>query len=137
MRLRERLEDLEVGLMGNRLSLFGNTFMIGGLANYIYGGSIEQQILGLTGASFGFCFSGPSFCGISTLRAYRATKKHIELMGRIDDRFVEGLLGVFSNNPIYGYCQLQGAYLAARKYGLGREFREIKKRVSRNKIPNF
>jgi len=51
---------------------------------------------------------------------------------------VISLDGMFAANARFlGYCQIQGLYLAARKYRQLKTFNEVKKEASKNIFPNF
>lgn len=65
-------------------------------------------------------------------------EKHINRFGELRPRFLKRLIeSKVERNPIIGYCQLQGDYLAAREYNQLEVFNEVKKKYSKNVIPNF
>ena len=78
-----------------------------------------------------------------TNKVYRKTctslKKSIEL-GKdphIDERYFLQAIDCYERSCAIGYCELQWMYLAAKEYWLEDEFFELKRRLAKNKIPNF
>ncbi len=85
----------------------------------------------------GGCAASVTAFGESTRRFYEETKEHITQRGKLEPRYMRKLIERSENGSLIGYCQLQGAYLAAREANQLEVFNEIKKQYSNNKLPNF
>ncbi len=133
MTLTDFVNELYVGLAGNRVDLVGKI----GFAGCICGAAITgfpEWILPLP------LFAGImaySYFGMSTLKYYKRTATHIKKFGELDRRFAETLIKETENQKFTGYCQLQGMYLAATRYGQLDAFYKAKSAISNNVIPNF
>lgn len=55
----------------------------------------------------------------------------------IPERFFIEAMDWYENWIAIGYCELQWMYLAAKEFGLEKEFFELKAKLTKNKIPNF
>jgi hypothetical protein len=139
MKLRNALDNLEVRLIGNRVFALGASLFSGGIiACVISGPSINRDNDLMYGAAvaIGGVMMGFNTFGSSTYKSYKKTLKHIELCGEIrPDFFIEYLK--YDNGRFIGYCQLQGMYLAARKYGKLESFFQNKRENTTNCVPNF
>jgi len=131
MNLKEKVEDLYVALVGNKLTLAGNTIGFAGL----YG---AQTNLAAVTALIGFGVSAVTSCGIATVEYYRRTEDLIKRRGRLDPRTVElWIEHTTLNGAVLGYCQQQGIYLAAKKYDQLETFTKVREKCSKVKIPHF
>jgi hypothetical protein len=137
--LTEKINNLAVGLFGNRVSALGLGIMI---ASHFYPApnSIEHPVItglyGITSTAGIMMYFYTGF-GLPTLRIYKRTKQHIRDWKKLDHDFFIAYLGGDVRKPFTGYCQLQGMYLAARDTGHLEEFRELKRKYSKNLLPNF
>ena len=80
---------------------------------------------------------GVTSMGLGTLRAYYRTRKHISNHGLLDLRFVENIINGDTPGKYPGYCDIQGAYLAARDYNQLDIFNRVNHTHSKKGIPNF
>ena len=80
-----------------------------------------------------------TFMGTTTLRAYKRTKKFIERTGGVNGYFFQQNLDKDDGGlgKTFGYCSLQGMYLAMKEEGLTKEFKTLKVKHSKVKLPNF
>lgn len=144
-KLTDKLREVYVGALGNRATVAGRACLVAGMGAHFYSellpsSSVSAGLLRSSSLCLGwawFALEGLTLGGMSTLKNYKAMRDKIRKTGRLDEEPIEAILGDEKNNCIYGYCQLQGAYFAARGEGRLKEFREIKKKVSRNTILNF
>ncbi len=132
MDLSDIVEQAYVGLVGNRLNLLAKVGLL--ISAYTFDSSAGQQWWeALMYASAGLM--GATVFGCSTLEHYVSARDQIRHYGRLDDRYARTLMeknkGCFS-----GYCQIQGLYLAAKKYSQLEVFMRAKKAYSKNVIPN-
>lgn len=139
MSLAEKVENLYVRLIGNKitaaatLSLLGSTYLSldgenGYLLSTFFGTVNGVAILSLLATK----------CSAGTLHFYHRTEQHIEKYGLLKPRVVELWMTEFTENmPELGYCQQQGIYLAARKHGQLDAFYEAKEKISKVRIPHF
>ncbi|MEK6899779.1 MAG: hypothetical protein AABX05_01515 [Nanoarchaeota archaeon] len=151
MTLTKKVENAYVSYVGNRVTFAGNLMMGAGFYNlsfYFYdrvlnhapasGSSAMMFILGHALFFTGISAMGNTLCGEGTLTYYQRTKEHIQRKGSLDQRMIELWITQTTENQKYlGYCQLQGMYLAAKKYKQLEPFYKAKRKVSRNKVPNF
>jgi len=138
MSLTEKVENLYIRLIGNRLVLAASLSLAS--STYV---CIEAD-----DANFRFGTSGIAIyaalalmlkkCGGGTLQFYRRTEESIQKYGRLKPRVVElWMVHKTENAPQVGYCQQQGIYLAAKKHGQLDAFYEAKDKVSEVRIPHF
>ncbi|MBR9704526.1 hypothetical protein GOV12_03885 [Candidatus Pacearchaeota archaeon] len=78
-----------------------------------------------------------TLAGVSTKKYYDKTLKHINLRGELTQEFVTTIINGSDNRWTWGYCQLQGVYLAAKQSGELDTFYKVMKEHSKNLIPNF
>jgi hypothetical protein len=140
MTLTDKLKAVKVGLIGNRIDLLGKLLMLGGAYCGIDGaidGSIIEMGTAVAALTTGFEFSRQTEFGSMTKYIYERTKKHIQEFGKIDERFASCILSGDCEEKLYGYCELQGMYLAAKECGQLATFTKQKKNYSGVAIPNF
>lgn len=133
MKLTEIVDQLYVGLMGDRVNLASKIT----LAASTYGLIKYKDPLLLIPTGLGLIAFGYTTEGLGTLKYYNRTSKHIKQFGKLDSEFAKTLIEGTGNRKFTGYCQIQGMYLAAKKYGQLGAFYEAKKKYSKNIIPNF
>jgi hypothetical protein len=140
--LKERLDNLEVMVFGNRINAIGASLILGFLAKnnrfllpeYR---SFTDFFYELASGVTGFALCTATRGGIGTYNVYKRVKKHIEKHGHPDPRFLRKAMALdIYPFPFTGYCQIQGTYLACRNAGFLEDFYKIRKE-SRNIIPNF
>lgn len=141
MTLKEKLQNAETYLVGNRVACLGAALLAGGqLAIYIGGRTdpLTEVVQGLATIA-GSLFTVSTRLGFSTMKTYRDTKNHLKKFNSIDRRFFETEIGPDKDKNLAGYCPLQGMYLACRdaKPELLPEFYRLKKEKTKNIIPNF
>ncbi len=146
---KDKVLNLEAGLIGNRFAALGNSIMFGyygAFANEFWkvseyhDFSAINSTMGFLGLTFaGAAISGYNAGGWSTKKIYNKTKKHVKRFGKIDERFFRVCLGDDSRKKLTGYCQLQGMYLACRDYAPEclSEFYDLKTKHTKNMVPNF
>jgi len=136
--LKDKLKNLGVSLIGNRVTALGIGMSLGSIGYLLTPDSESHLTQGICSLSYTLgtilCFE--TFFGSRTAYFYNFTKKHIANKGRIDERFVERVLNPKECGRLYGYCEQQGVYLALRDAGMKEDFKFVKER-SRNIIPNF
>jgi len=84
------------------------------------------------------------FSTVVILSVGRTTSKHYDMFlkripeheGINEDEFLIAV-SKYKEGKIFGYCEQQGIYLAAKKLGYEKEFFELKKKHTKNLIPNF
>jgi len=152
--LRQRIRELESAVIGNRFNLLSSTAIAVGIE--LAGTGIYSLSLGDLETADGFFSISllPTFFGSflklgaksgrGTRELYIRTKKHIDKRGSLDPRFVKRLSQIMNRkyeeaSDVYGCCELQGAYLAAREAGPEsvKVFRKAKRAYSEVVIPNF
>ncbi|MDD5192486.1 MAG: hypothetical protein PHH54_06405 [Candidatus Nanoarchaeia archaeon] len=132
-KLKKIVEQAYVLLAGNRLTLMSELMIGSGL--FLSGDNHPtlKPLLGMIGFPVYFV----TVCGLQTLSSYNRTIKHIKKFEKLDERFAKEQMGEYKNNLLMGYCQLQGMYLASKKYNQLDEFYKLKKKISEVIIPNF
>ena len=70
-----------------------------------------------------------TFLGTTTAKIHKRTCNHIQKFWRIDESFFIKVIWSDSGDTIIWYCQLQGMYLAAKKYKKEGEFFMLKKSI--------
>ncbi len=138
MSLAEKVESAYAALIGNRVTLAANLMAGGTVYTLLESNNPGLRVLvSISIPAAGVILFGTQ-CGIGTSYFYQRTKKHIQKYGHLKPRVVElWITHKTENMPEVGYCQLQGIYLAAKKYNQLDTFYEAKKKVSKVKIPNF
>jgi hypothetical protein len=133
MKLREIVDQLYVGVAGDRVNLISKI----GIAGSLYGMGVTESGLWILPFTISTIFFNYTLFGLSTLHYYRRSTKHIQDHEKLDLRFAKTLIKGTENRKFTGYCQLQGLYLAAKKYDQLDIFKEAKSSVSNNVLPNF
>ena len=143
--LSDKADDNYVRFFGNRTTVLG--YVIGsygfafGLQGIFTGGALGILAFILGGATLVASKAVAELYtnyGRSTFEYYKRTERHIKKSGKLKKRFLKILMTKDCENTKYlGYCEIQGAYLAAKKYGQLDVFKEVKKKYSHNVIPNF
>jgi len=141
-KIKDFARNCYIGLAGNRVTLGARLNTVAGIgAATLLGLDAGVQEFAEVYAFLSFqaqaVIEGLTSLGLTSLKNYRAASKHIGKHGKLDRRFLETILGCEKNDRLTGYCQLQGAYFAAKENGLVDEFRKLKGEVSRNVLPNF
>lgn len=135
--------NYNIGFVGNRINLFGEILLGSGALLKSLGERFSEndffpnQIM-ILGAGIMLISS----FGIGTKKIYERTKEHIISRGKLDERYMRNLIRGAQDEPpvldrFLGYCQLQGAYLAARETGNVEDFDRYKRKYSKNILPNF
>ncbi|MBI2672745.1 hypothetical protein HYX19_00645 [Candidatus Woesearchaeota archaeon] len=140
MALKDIVDRLYVGLMGDRVNLASKIIFAASTYSLIYGinhKTLPSFLFGYLGGYLSVSCFAYTTAGSGTLRYYNRTSKHIKQFRRLDPGFAKTLIEGTENRKFTGYCQLQGMYLAAKKYGQLDVFYEAKKKYSKNIIPNF
>ena len=74
----------------------------------------------------------------ATEKAYLHTKRKYKRKNGLNDKyFIESIRDRSLNGKLRGYCEQQGTFLAAKKFGYEKEFREAARRESNVIIPFF
>ena len=131
--LREITEDLYVQLAGNRVTFAAGVVGIASVSEMLVSGNLVS--FPLVGGSASILAITKVGCG--TTNYFRRTRDHIKEFNRLGLSFAEKLIKETENNSFIRYCQLQGTYLAARRYGQLEIFEKAKENVSNCVIPNF
>ena len=143
----EHARSKAVLLFGNRLAPVGYAL----LAYYFWlnienclfqeNRSISETVLRfflMVGSGVGGAFlAGSNAFGVITEKFYRKTREHILEFGAIDPLFFQKTMEGWEDEKYYGYCQLQGIFLAAKELNKVEEFRALKREHCKNIIPNF
>lgn len=138
MSLAEKVENAYIGLIENKVTLAANSLLGGSLYMLFEGNqSPVRLVAAYVSIGLGVVALGTK-CGTGTVQFYCRTEQHIQKYGRLKPRVVElWITHKTENLSNFGYCQLQGIYLAAKKYDQLDAFYEAKNKVSKVKIPNF
>jgi len=142
-KIKDFARNCYVGAVGNRVTLAARAVTFGGIVGLVnfYGDSSTNGELGKLASGLttigGLGMQMVTTCGYTTLKHYKKTRDLIRKHRKLDKRYIETILGFEKYSPFIGYCQLQGAYFAAKENGLVDEFRKLKKEVSLNVLPNF
>lgn len=145
MSLKEKINKIGIGLLGNRVTALGCALLTSSAASLELVDKfrpVDNNFYINYGPEMGLAFLGTVLLthtefGSKTVKLYDKTAKHIKKFDRIDKRFFDKIIPVNDiTNNWDGYCQMQGVYLAARDYGKLDEFKEMRKKSS-NVIPNF
>ena len=140
MSLTSLIKNTWISFVGNRLNLLAISIGIPSIyaLDTISHDQPYQGMLALVGLGIGLLTTGASGCGSGTKKFYRFVERNIERTGDLDQKFLERLISLKTENrSLFGYCQLQGMYLAARDYNQLEVFNQAKNNVSNCKIPNF
>jgi len=134
-RLTQSLDAALIYLTGNRVYTAG---LAGVVQHPLIMSSIDNELA--QSVSMGVFFLGMSVIaatrfGHSTTKHYLRTKKHIRDTGGLDPAFVKNIIQKSENEAYIGYCQQQGCYLAAKRAGQEKVFREVASQYSRVRIP--
>lgn len=140
MEFKNKLKEIEATLLGNRIAVIGNALLFGGFGAAAIRGC--GQDLGLpTAISMlgGWASASLAGCGVGTTEIYNRTMAHLQQFNRLDERFFDKVMKINKTQSIFGYCQLQGMYLACRDYSQETlpEFYKLKAERTKNIIPNF
>ncbi|MBS3082014.1 hypothetical protein J4416_03745 [Candidatus Pacearchaeota archaeon] len=140
MKLREKIKNGMVRLLGNRVTLGSALALTLGLVtpSMLERDNIVKDLLmplSIATAIVGVSGIASTKAGSSTYELYRRTKEHIQERGYLDERFVERVIKKSGNETFTGYCQQQGAYLAAREVGQENVFHEARRKYSNVCIP--
>ncbi len=140
MSLTEKVEDLYVRLIGNKITATATLTVLGSLyvsvekSETTFSDKLSYGLLNLVA----FFALVSTKCGAGTLYYYRRTEEHIQKYGGLKPRVVELWIAHTTENEGWlGYCQQQGIYLAAQKHGQLEAFYEAKNKVSKITIPHF
>lgn len=142
--LIDSARDIYVGLLGNRLTVLGELSAIAGI-NLIVNPITEVSDALVQGQFFteaalvigGLGLAGTTMFGTTTKENYQSIRNKIRRTGRLDRETIESVLDLDKDHPVLGYCQLQGAYFAAKGENRLEDFYRIRGEVSKNIIPNF
>jgi hypothetical protein len=140
----DALKRVKMLITGNRYVLLchlGGIATIGAGVEYIRQFGFETADDAKISSVFIAC--GISFSAVGmpfsakTRKIYETTKRHIRDFGTIDPDYFKVMMGIDLDNWTYGYCQLQGMYLAAKEMGCLDQFHSLKKKYTTNVLPNF
>lgn len=140
--LKSKLESIELYAMGNRVNLLGRLMTGIGVTDTIKGISYGSGMIygegemGLILTSLGVFLEFVTLGGVTTPNYFKKTEKRIK-RGELTQGRVEKLIRSTENNRFFGYCDVQGIYLAARKHKKLDVFKKAKKNVCNVRIPNF
>src|SRR3989338_4124577 len=149
MSLTEKVEDAYIRVVGNRVtaaavvSTLAIDYATYEAVSYFWDKNPLFAVLSVAGGIVGTLFStsyiADTDCGTRTLRYFRRTEKRIQKRdGVLSPRVVElWMTRTTENQALYGYCQQQGIYLAAKKHRQLEAFYEVKRKASRVRIPHF
>ncbi|MDA9128974.1 hypothetical protein N9J72_00660 [Candidatus Gracilibacteria bacterium] len=136
--IRNQVDLIIKGGIKNRVSLatYGySAFIAGGVYSFQ---TMPLKIFALVAGGFTiYRFLYSTRLGINTEQVYRRTKLHISRFGSVDERFFKKVLGEYAEEYAIGYCELQGIYLAMKERELEKEFFEMKKKFTNNRLSNF
>jgi len=127
-KVKNTLDNLEVKLIGNRLTALGYSLALGGLV----GEGLNSNNLNYSLFATGLILSLATSTTAGTIKAYRKAKTHVRNGGELNENFFEEVL---NENSLY--CTRQGLYLAVRKYGEIEKFNLVAKQKRADLIPNF
>lgn len=126
-------EYVAKGFLGNRITAL-TAATIGSMS---LDGSPNQFLFPII---FGIGFGSTGF-GLDTYKEFKKTEKAVKEQGYLDKEWFKDrmmyLSRYTSKSRFIGYCNLQGMFLAAKKYYVLNEFKSARKEVSDNLIPNF
>jgi len=149
MSLTEKVEDAYIRVVGNRVtaaavvSTLAIDYATYEAVSYFWDKNPLFAVLSVAGGIVGTLFSASyvvdTKCGERTLHYFRRTEKRIKKKDRVlSPRVVElWMTRTTENQALYGYCQQQGIYLAAKKHRQLEAFYEVKRKASRVRIPHF
>ena len=147
--LIKKLKDIELRFIGNKVNLLGSSALILGLVHGTVKGLVSivdhspdislggELALSYSVAGFGLFLSHYCNWGEATARYYRLAKRHIKTFGELNEAFVRRVFDRYDTRRFYGYCSLQGVFIAAREHGLTEEFLRMKREHSENLVPHF
>jgi len=130
-----------------KIKYFGNRFTL--LAEILIVLGVTQQVTAIMNHTHSMNLElcpGTTLCGLTevgegTVKSYINTLEHILKNGEISGEFFirESRLTKQKKIYVFGYCQLQGIYLAAKEMGPEHveRFFELKRRCTQNIVPNF
>ncbi len=149
MSLTDKLNDANILLFGNRVTLASELLVLGGAADAICDISGAGIATDLSALTVGLVGMGVTKAGFATLEYYHLAKDHFRKNSRStyssSDKRFEAYFGriikVISNNSnspsCFGYCEEQGLYLAAKEFGFEDAFNRAHSKYSSIKIPHF
>ncbi|MBS3170138.1 hypothetical protein J4210_06675 [Candidatus Woesearchaeota archaeon] len=137
MELGDLLTRAYIRLIGNRVTLLGVILSSAGTVLYDFN---ERITAANTGAFLLLNFGAQLMCGTliagETARQYERSLEHLaENGGRFEESYLRRKLE--KPHRVCNYCPTQGVFLAAKKTGNVKQFREAEKRYSPNIIPHF
>jgi hypothetical protein len=137
------LNDFLVGSYQNRITLYSHLITLSTLGIYIKKDmnedfSVSELILTANLSIILALYLATGF-GVTTKKIYDNTLKRINKNKPINEIYVKKILKYSRNNMIFGYCELQGIYLAMKKSGKKKEFEDLLKtsNISKKVIPFF
>ncbi|MBI5065747.1 hypothetical protein HZA97_05920 [Candidatus Woesearchaeota archaeon] len=139
-KLPDKVDNVYVSILGNRFNVMFQYLSLSSAVLFYTFAELNSPVLATFSAYGSFLSaicSAWTCCGRSTPKYYKRTEEHIKKFGELRPRFLEKLISKTENKEFTGYCQLQGAYLAARKHGQLGVFYDVKRRCSNNVLPNF
>ena len=140
-KLEDSVRSFIAGSVGNRVYLLGKVLLVGGIVSASHNEKMIMDPYQFMAVSSGALFCASTFCGYGTRKLYNRTREHIRRFGKLNPKFVKNVIRRSQQDYpgfdlLIGYCQEQGAYLAARDMGQLGAFNDAKT-SSRNIIPNF
>lgn len=115
------------GLIQNRFALI-NAILLVPLA-------MSEHLWGFSAMNIWFLIS--TNFGQTTNKVYRKTLIHLRKHKKMDPRFFKATIRWYWDRLVFGYCELQWMYLAAKKCGYEEDFFDLKKKYTDNIVPNF
>lgn len=144
MTLSTLVKDLEVRLIGNKGTLLGASMILGGTISLFTGSEglpERMHAFSISSIYLGAMLLSLVKCGSTTSQYYWGVREHLQRRGNLDTSFLEKVFGQKffpeKNSLFFGYCDIQGAYLAAREAGQLDVFYDVKQRCTKNIVPNF
>lgn len=132
----KKLDDLEVRLLGNRITVLGGLLIANGVASITRPDDYLGPIIGSLGALAGVVLTIATDFGRITYDKYKEVECHIQYEGKPDKRFLKTIMRTKEKLPLGSYCDAQGAWLACTKHKHEKYFLEVE-RESANLIPHF
>ena len=140
MSLKDITDKAYHRLFGNRVTILGASIAVLPYCVDIQNDTLLQTLIMVSSpliTGLGGALLGSTSFGADTYSHYIRAEKHIKKFGELKPKYVQKLIEGSTNRKFFGYCELQGVYLAAKKYGQLDVFNEVKKSHSNNILPNF
>jgi len=125
-RFRERVDDIYVTLVGNRINLVSRAVTGASMVGTIVQGAHSEYAPVFGVSLIGLVISEViTLCGYNTLEFYRRTREHIMEFGCLREEVVRTFVPRTREERIWNYCAIQGVRLAARRYNESGVFEKV------------